>query len=99
MVYEFFKILGDHKQQVKDYYESLTEQELKYLQQVESELVHEHERNLAFLANSKEFSDKLTHRPYATDLEGALSRYTESLSIIKSLNIRQEKPRLSGNSQ
>lgn len=99
MIYEFFKILGDHKQQVKDYYESLTEQELKYLQQVESELVHEHERNLAFIADSKEFSDELIHRPYATDLEGALSRYAESLSIAKSLNTRQENFRLPGNSQ
>ncbi len=25
MVYEFFKILDEHKQQVKDYYESLTQ--------------------------------------------------------------------------
>jgi len=46
MVYEFFKILDDHKQQVKEYYASLTQQDLQYLQEIENELLYEHSKNL-----------------------------------------------------
>lgn len=42
MVDEFFKILDDHKQTVKIYYESLTQQELERLQAIEKELIYEH---------------------------------------------------------
>jgi hypothetical protein len=42
MIQQFFKILEDHQQQVKAYYDSMTEQELDYLSQIEAELIYEH---------------------------------------------------------
>jgi hypothetical protein len=45
MVYEFFKILDDHKETVRVYYASLTQQELARLQAIENEL-YEHNKNL-----------------------------------------------------
>jgi hypothetical protein len=42
MVYEFFKILDNHKQQTKEYYENATQQELNHLKKIEYELIYEH---------------------------------------------------------
>ncbi|MBD1995224.1 hypothetical protein H6G00_01090 [Leptolyngbya sp. FACHB-541] len=85
MVCEFFKILGDHKQQVKEYYSSLTQRELQYLQDVESELLYEHSKNSEFLNKSAELNAEITHRPIESGVEGALKRYLESAAIAKAL--------------
>lgn len=85
MVYEFFKILDDHKQQVKEYYESLTQKDLQYLQDIENELVYEHSKNLKFLAESEALNAEIAHRPIKPGVEGALKRYRDSAAIAKSL--------------
>lgn len=88
MVYEFFKILDDHKQQVKEYYESLTQQDLQYLQRIENELLYEHSKNLEFLNESEALNAEITTRPLESGVEGALKRYLESSAIAKSLGAR-----------
>lgn len=85
MVYEFFKILDDHKQQVKEYYESLTQQELGYLQDIEDELLYEHTKNLNFLDKAQVLNNEIAKRPREAGVEGALKRYLESAAIAKSL--------------
>ncbi len=85
MVYEFFKILDDHKQQVKEYYASLTQRDLQYLQDIENELLYEHSKNLEFLNASEALNAEITHRPIESGVEGALKRYLESAAIAKSL--------------
>lgn len=87
MVYEFFQILDDHKQQVKTYYESLSQQELQRLQEVENELIYEHQKNLQFLAENKALNEEITNRPREAGIEGALKRYLESAAIAKSLGV------------
>ncbi len=85
MVYEFFKILDDHKKQTKEYYESLTQHDLNYLKEVENELLYEHTKNLEFLDNAQVLNAEITNRPIETGVEGALKRYLESAAIAKSL--------------
>ncbi len=88
MVYEFFKILDDHKKEVRAYYQSLTEAELKYLEHLESELAYEHEKNLKFLDETREFNHEISNRPVFPGIEASLKRYQESMAIAESLNIR-----------
>ncbi|MCS6793207.1 MAG: hypothetical protein N3E45_04240 [Oscillatoriaceae bacterium SKW80] len=85
MIYEFFKILDDHKQQVKEYYASLTQRELQYLQDIENKLLYEHSKNLEFLNESKALNAEITQRPIESGVEGALKRYLESAAIAESL--------------
>jgi hypothetical protein len=85
MVYEFFKILDDHKEQVKEYYESLTQRDLSYLQEIENELLYEHNKNLNFLDEAQSLNDEIANRPREAGVEGALTRYLESAAIAKSL--------------
>lgn len=85
MVYEFFKILDDHKEQTKEYYESLTQRDLNYIEQVENELLYEHTKNLEFLDNAQLLNIEISNRPIETGVEGALKRYYESAAIAKSL--------------
>jgi hypothetical protein len=85
MVYEFFKILDDHKKQTKGYYESLTQHDLSYLKEVENELLYEHTKNLEFLDNAQVLNIEISNRPIETGVEGALKRYFESAAIAKSL--------------
>ncbi|MEB3280766.1 MAG: hypothetical protein VKK42_17775 [Lyngbya sp.] len=85
MVYEFFKILGDHNKRVKAYYKSLTQQELQRLQAIENQLIYEHQNNLKFLAQAKYASDIILNRPCAAGIDGALDRLYESISIVNSL--------------
>lgn len=85
MVYEFFKILDDHKQEVRTYYEFLTQQELERLQKIENELLYEHAKNLDFLAETKTLNEELKNRPCEPGVEGAMKRYLESVAIAKSL--------------
>lgn len=87
MVYEFFKILEEHKQVVKAYYESLTQQELERLQEIENELIYEHKKNLEFLAETKLVNEQITNRPILPGIEGAIKRYQESAAIAKSLGL------------
>lgn len=87
MVYEFFKILDDHKQQVEEYYASLTQRDLEYLQDIENELLYEHSKNLEFLNASEALNVEITHRPIESGVEGALKRYLESAAIAKSLGV------------
>jgi hypothetical protein len=83
--YEFFKILDDHKQQVKAYYESMTEQELQYLSQVEEELIYEHEKTMSVLDEEQQLTDVIVNRPRESGAQGALQRYMESQQIYQSL--------------
>ena len=85
MIQEFFKILEDHKQQVKDYYESMTEQELEYLRQIEAELVYEHEKARSILDRQQEITETIINRPRDSGLQGALERYIDSKQIYQSL--------------
>jgi hypothetical protein len=85
LAYEFFKILDDHKQQVKAYYESMTEQELQYLSQVEAELIYEHEKTMSVLDEEQQLTDVIVNRPRESGVQGALQRYIESQQIYQSL--------------
>jgi hypothetical protein len=85
MIYQFFKILDEHKQQVKTYYESMTEQELQYLTQVEAELMYEHEKTMSVLDRQQELTEVIVNRPRESGVEGALQRYIESRQIYQSL--------------
>jgi hypothetical protein len=85
MVYEFFKILDNHKQQTKEYYENATQQELNHLKKIEDELIHEHTKNIEFLTESQSIYDSIANRPLESGVEGALKRYLESAAIAKSL--------------
>lgn len=85
MIHEFFKILENHKQQVKTYYESMTDQELQYLSQVEAELVYEHEKTMSFLDEQQKLTEIIVNRPRESGVQGALQRYMESQQIYQSL--------------
>jgi len=85
MIYEFFKILDDHKKQTKEYYESLTQHDLNYLKKLEEKLLYEHTKNLEFLANAQALNAEIKNRPREDGIEGALKRYLESAAIAKSL--------------
>ncbi|WP_373544328.1 hypothetical protein [Chamaesiphon sp.] len=96
MIYEFFKILDNHKQKTKEYYENVTQQELNHLKKIEDELIYEHTKNmeflageraknLEFLAESRSLNDKIANRPMELGVEGALKRYLESAAIAQSL--------------
>jgi hypothetical protein len=98
MVYEFFKILDNHKQQVKKYYESLTQQQLSSLQQIEDELIYEHNKNLTFLAEARVLSAEITDRPRKPGIQGALERLQESIAIAKSLGATEADSKLLCNS-
>lgn len=83
MIHQFFKILDDHKQQVRTYYSSMTQQQLDYLQQVEADLIYEHEKALAHIEQSRELSHEIVNRPRETGVEGALKRYLESTQMLQ----------------
>ncbi|MGP1385034.1 MAG: hypothetical protein ACTS2F_15840 [Thainema sp.] len=86
MVYEFFKVLDYHKDEVQKYYRSLTQQDLNSLKEIESELLYEHSRHLEFFDDIKELNSEITNRPLASGVEGALNRYLESSAIARSLD-------------
>lgn len=95
MVYEFYKILDDHKKEVRDYYAALTEQQLGYLQQVEDELVYEHQKAIARLDAAPARADEITDRPREAGVEGALKRLMESRQLAQSRQgARREQPTL-----
>ncbi len=85
LTYEFFKILGDQRKEVKAYYESMTEQELEYLSQVEAELIYEHEKTMSVLDEQQQVTDVIVNRPRESGVQGALQRYMESRQIYHSL--------------
>ena len=85
LTYEFFKILGDHKKEVKAYYESMTEQELEYLSQVEAELIYEHEKTMLVLDEQQQLTEVIVNRPRESGVQGAMQRYMESRQICQSL--------------
>ena len=58
MIQQFFKILEEHKQEVKAYYDSMTEQELQYLRQAEAELIYEHEKTLSILEQQQKITEE-----------------------------------------
>ncbi len=99
IIYEFFKILEDHKQAVKTYYESLTQQELERLQAIENELIYEHHKNLEFLAGAKAINQEITNRPIAPGIEGAMQRLHESVTIAQSLGLTSADSKLLPHSQ
>jgi hypothetical protein len=85
LTYEFFKILGDHKKQVRAYYESLTEQELQYLSQIEDDLIYEHEKTMSLLDEQQQLTDVIINRPRESSVQDAMQRYMESQRIYQSL--------------
>lgn len=99
MVYEFFKILDDHKQDVRLYYESLTQQELEHLKAIENELIYEHQKNLEFLAETEKINQEITNRPIAPGIEGAMQRLRESVAIAQSLGLTSAESKLLPDSQ
>jgi hypothetical protein len=99
MVYEFFKILDDHKQDVRVYFESLTQQELANLQAIENELIYEHQKNLEFLSEAEAINQEISNRPIAPGIEGAMQRLRESVAIAQSLGLTSADSKLLPNSQ
>ncbi|ODH02852.1 hypothetical protein A4S05_22170 [Nostoc sp. KVJ20] len=99
MVYEFFKILDDHRQAVRNYYQSLTQQELEHLQAIENELIYEHQKNLEFLAETETINQEITNRPIAPGVEGAMQRLRESVAIAQSLGLTSADSKLLPDSQ
>ncbi|MCD8488517.1 MAG: hypothetical protein LRZ84_17720 [Desertifilum sp.] len=99
MVAEFFKILENHKQAVRAYYQSLTQQELNRLQEIEDQLIDDHNKNLAFLAKAKEVNEMLTNRPLEPGTEGTLKHYLESIAIAQSLGLTSDDSPLLPSSQ
>jgi hypothetical protein len=96
IVYEFFKILGDHKKAVRVYYHSLTEQQLNYLKKLEEEMDYEHNKNLEFLKEQRILSDEITDRPRLAGVEEALERLYQSLTIAESMGLNyQNNPLIS----
>ena len=85
LTYEFFKILGDHKKEVKAYYESMTEQELEYLSQAEAELIYQHEKTMSVLDGQQQLTEVIVNRPRESGVQGAMQRYVESRQICQSL--------------
>ncbi len=85
LIYEFFKILDDHKKEVKAYYESMTEQELEYLKQVEAELIYEHEKTMSVLDEQEQLTEIIVNRPRKSGVQSAMQRYVESTQIYQSL--------------
>lgn len=85
LTYEFFKILGDHKKEVRAYYESMTKQELEYLSQVEAELIYEHEKTMLILDGQQQLTEVIVNRPRESGVQGAIQRYMESRQIYHSL--------------
>jgi hypothetical protein len=98
MVSEFFKILEDHKQDVRDYYDSMTEEQLSYLQQVEDEMIYEHEKNLRFLDEQRALSEEITNRPRRAGIEGAFERLQQSIAIAESMGLKSKDSKLLGGS-
>ena len=85
MVYEFFKILEDHKQVVRAYYQQLTQTDLDRLAALEAEWKYQHQKNLEFLRESRRVNAQISDRPRGTSIEDALNRYQESAAIALSL--------------
>ncbi|MBW4536007.1 MAG: hypothetical protein KME09_18890 [Pleurocapsa minor HA4230-MV1] len=85
LTYEFFKILDDHKKEVRAYYESMTEQELQYLSQVEADLIYEHEKSMSVLDEEQQLTDVIVNRPRESGVQAAMQRYMESRQIYQSL--------------
>lgn len=85
LTYEFFRILSDHKKQVRAYYESMTEQELQYLSQVEADLIYEHEKIMSVLDQQQQVTDVIVNRSRESGVQGAMQRYMESRQIYNSL--------------
>lgn len=79
MAYEFIKILDDHKEEVRTYYNSLTGQQLIYLQQVEDESIYEHDKNLMVLDEQRILSDKIVDFPRGTGIQGAIDRVQHAM--------------------
>ena len=73
------------KKEVKAYYESMTEQELQYLSQVEAELIYEHEKTMSVLDGQQQLTEVIVNRPRESGVRGALQRYLESRHICHSL--------------
>jgi len=96
MVYEFYKILDDHKQEVRAFYDSMTEQQLAYLKQAEDDLIYEHEKALAMLNEAQQTAEEITNRPRGAGVEGALQRFMESRQMAQTLQASREQRALGG---
>lgn len=79
MAYEFIKILDDHKEEVRAYYNSLTGQQLIYLQQIEDESIYEHDKNLMILDEQRILSDKIVDFSRGTGIQGAIDRVQHAM--------------------
>lgn len=110
MIHQFFKILEDHKQKTRAYYENATQQELAELDRIECELDYEHQKNLEFLETeyqqhlefldrAESLSDSIANCSIEPGVEGALKRYLESAAFAKSLGGSPIGERLLGGSQ
>ncbi len=99
MVYEFFNILENHKQEVKYYYESLTQQELEHLQAIENELIYQHDKNLKFIDEAQAVNKNIKNRPIKPGIEAAIKRYQYSVAIAQSLGLTSVDSPLLSNSQ
>lgn len=85
MVYEFFTILENHKQEVRNYYQQLTQTDLHQLATLEAEWTYQHQKNLVFLQESRRTNADISDRPVGKSIQDALNRYAESTSIALSL--------------
>ena len=99
MVYEFFKILENHKQEVRDYYDSLTRQQLSYLQRIDDEMSYEHKKNLRCSDERKAKSKEIVNRSRRAGVEGAFERLQQSKAIAESLGLSEKDSKLLGSSK
>ncbi len=99
MIQQFFKILENHKQQVKAYYDSMSERELQYLSQIEAELIYEHEKTMSILDRQQEVTEIIVNRPRESSIYNALQRYKSSQQIYQSLKSTSDESKALKNSQ
>ncbi|OKH18011.1 hypothetical protein NIES208_07540 [[Limnothrix rosea] IAM M-220] len=83
MVKQFFGILASHKEKTKEYYESLTQQDLDYLKKLEADLEYEHKKSLRRIEESRVFHQQLSERPVHSGIAAALQRYQESAALAE----------------
>lgn len=99
MIYEFFEILDEHKQQVRAYYESVTQQELQRLQEIDEQLAYNHAKNLSFLTKAKEINDEMNAQVSEPGIEGILKKYMQSVAMAKSLGLTAADSQLIADSE
>lgn len=81
VVKQFFGILESHKAKTREYFESLTQHDLDYLEKLEADLEYEHQKSLRRIGESRSFHQTLSERPVQPGITAALQRYQKSADL------------------